>query len=230
MIHLYCGDGKGKTTAAMGLALRMAGRGKPVVIAQFLKGADSGERYALSLLPKVTLLPAPEQIKFSFQLTPEEWAAEQKRYLRLIAQARTAAAEIPDGLLVLDEVCAAVNTGLLPLEEVLSCLEAAACEVVLTGRDPAPELLARADYARGWSGSPSFWRMSVMQKKVTIFQNVRRNRIFFTRAGRKTVKNTQEVVAIFPSNRYNGECDIPAEQDRRTIGVGRGPLLPGCSK
>ena len=44
MIHLYCGDGKGKTTAAMGLALRMAGRGKPVVIAQFLKGADSGER------------------------------------------------------------------------------------------------------------------------------------------------------------------------------------------
>ena len=136
MIHLYCGDGKGKTTAAMGLALRMAGRGKPVVIAQFLKGADSGERYALSLLPKVTLLPS----------TPEERAAEQKRYLRLIAQARTAAREIPDGLLVLDEVCAAVNTCLLPLEEVLSCLEAAACEVVLTGRDPAPELLARADY------------------------------------------------------------------------------------
>ena len=69
--------------------------GKPVVIAQFLKGADSGERYALSLLPKVTLLPAPEQIKFSFQLTPEERAAEQKRYLRLIAQARTARAGDP---------------------------------------------------------------------------------------------------------------------------------------
>ena len=136
MIHLYCGDGKGKTTAAMGLALRMAGRGKPVVIAQFLKGADSGERYALSLLPKVTLLPAPEQIKFSFQLTPEERTAEQKRYLRLIAQARTAAREIPE----------AVNTGLLPLEEVLNCLEEAVCEVVLTGRDPAPELLDRADY------------------------------------------------------------------------------------
>ena len=47
---------------------------------------------------------------------------------------------------MLDEVCAAVNTGLLPLEEVLYCLEAAVCEVVLTGRDPAPELLDRADY------------------------------------------------------------------------------------
>ena len=85
MIHLYCGDGKGKTTAAMGLALRMAGRGKPVVIAQFLKGADSGERYALSLLPKVTLLPAPEQIKFSFQLTPEE-RAELVRLLKLVRE------------------------------------------------------------------------------------------------------------------------------------------------
>lgn len=146
MVHLYCGDGKGKTTAAMGLALRMAGRGKPVVIAQFLKGADSGERYALSQLPQVTLLPAPEKIKFSFQLSPEERAAERKRYLCLITQVRTAAGEIPDGLLVLDEVCAAVNTGLLPLEEVLSCLDEVDCEVVLTGRDPAPELLERADY------------------------------------------------------------------------------------
>ena len=48
MVHLYCGEGKGKTTAAMGLALRMAGRGRAVVIAQFLKGADSGERLALA--------------------------------------------------------------------------------------------------------------------------------------------------------------------------------------
>ena len=51
MIHLYCGDGKGKTTAAMGLALRTAGRDGTVVIAQFLKGGDSGERYALARVP-----------------------------------------------------------------------------------------------------------------------------------------------------------------------------------
>ena len=146
MVHLYCGEGKGKTTAAMGLALRMAGRGKRVVVAQFLKGADSGERYALAMLPQVTLLPLPERVKFSFQLTPEEREAEQARYLALAEQARTLGAQPDCGLLVLDEVCAVVNTGLLPLEEVLSCLEAAACEVILTGRDPAPELLARADY------------------------------------------------------------------------------------
>lgn len=95
MVHLYCGEGKGKTTAAMGLALRMAGRGKRVVVAQFLKGADSGERYALAMLPQVTLLPLPERVKFSFQLTPEEREAEQVRYLALAEQARTLGAQ-PD--------------------------------------------------------------------------------------------------------------------------------------
>ena len=146
MIHLYCGDGKGKTTAAMGLALRMAGRGKGVVIAQFLKGNDTGERRILEQLPHVKLLPVPEQIKFSFQLTPEEREQEKRRYLALIRQAQAAARDPECGLLVLDEVCAAVNTGLLPLEEVLRCLDGAECEVVLTGRDPVPELRARADY------------------------------------------------------------------------------------
>lgn len=143
MIHLYCGPGKGKTTAAMGLALRMAGRGKRVVIAQFLKGADSGERYALAALPQVRLLPVPERIKFSFQLTQAEREQEQRRYLAMLDGV---AAEAPFDLLILDEACAAVNTGLLPLERVLSLLDSLECEVVITGRDPAPELGARAGY------------------------------------------------------------------------------------
>ena len=146
MVHLYCGEGKGKTTAAMGLALRMAGRGREVVVAQFLKGSDSGERLALARVPGVRLLEVPERVKFSFRLTPEEREAEQVRYLALAEQARTLGAQPDCGLLVLDEVCAAVNTGLLPLEEVISCLDRAAGEVVLTGRDPDPALRARADY------------------------------------------------------------------------------------
>ena len=144
MVHLYCGEGKGKTTAAMGLALRMAGRGRAVVIAQFLKGADSGERLALA--PGAggaaaggagagqVLLPAHSGGR----------EAERTRNTRLLALARKAAPSCD--LLVLDEVCAAVNTGLLPLEDVLDCLDSLSCEVVLTGRDPAPELRDRADY------------------------------------------------------------------------------------
>ena len=144
MLHLYCGNGKGKTTAAMGLALRAAGRGKRVVIAQFLKGADSGERFALAQLPQVTLLPVPNTVKFSFHMTKEERRAEAQRYQDLLEQIQRAAQDC--FLLVLDEACAAVNTGLLPLEDLLSCLVSLECEVVLTGRDPAPQLVERADY------------------------------------------------------------------------------------
>lgn len=144
MLHLYCGNGKGKTTAAMGLALRAAGRGKRVVIAQFLKGSDSGERLAFSHLPQVTLLPVPDTVKFSFRMTDEERQAEAQRYQQLLRLVRQEAHNC--FLLVLDEACAAVNTGLLPLDDLLSCLDSLNCEVVLTGRDPAQELVDRADY------------------------------------------------------------------------------------
>ena len=56
MIHLYCGDGKGKTTAAMGLALRMAGAGKQVLVGQFFKNGSSSEIKALSAVPGVETL------------------------------------------------------------------------------------------------------------------------------------------------------------------------------
>ena len=72
MTHLYYGDGKGKTTAAMGLVLRWVGRGGRAVVAQFLKGADSGERVALEAFPNVTLLPVPETMPFLWNMTPEE--------------------------------------------------------------------------------------------------------------------------------------------------------------
>jgi len=104
MIHLYCGDGKGKTTAAMGLALRMAGREQAVVVAQFLKGGESGERKALALLPGVTLLPVPEQVPFTVQMTREERREECRRCHAMLkaAQERVEAGGL--GLLVLDEV------------------------------------------------------------------------------------------------------------------------------
>lgn len=163
MLHIYCGDGKGKTTAAMGLALRAAGRGKRVVIAQFLKGADSGERYALAHVPGVELLPVPERVTFSFRMNEAERREAAQRFLDLCAQCRERVRSGAAELLVLDEVCAAVNTKLLPLSALLALLDEVPegcepcegtegcepcepCEVVLTGRDPAPELRERADY------------------------------------------------------------------------------------
>ena len=82
MIQIYCGDGKGKTTAAMGLAVRAAGRGNPVVIAQFLKSADSGERLILGKLSGVTLLEIPDEMKFVFAMNEEEKRAEREYAVR----------------------------------------------------------------------------------------------------------------------------------------------------
>ncbi len=149
MVHIYCGEGKGKTTAAVGLAVRAAGRGMSVVIAQFLKGADSGERIALESMEGITLLPVPEKVKFSFRMNEEERREASQRFEGLCAaceeRIRTGQAQ----LVVLDEACAAVSTGLLKEERLLSVLDAVReteTEVVVTGRDPFPALLERGDY------------------------------------------------------------------------------------
>lgn len=144
MLHIYHGDGKGKTTAAMGLALRMAGRGKRVVIAQFLKSEDSGERFALACLDGVELLSLPDSLPFTFAMTQEQLEQERVRYVQLLGQLeeRSACAD----LLVLDEVCDAVDLGLVELDAVLSLLDGYKGEAVFTGRQGQPELLERADY------------------------------------------------------------------------------------
>ena len=79
-------------------------------------------------------------------MNDEEKAVVAENCRTLLRQAAELARAEEARLLVLDEVCAAVNTGLLPLEDVLDCLDSLSCEVVLTGRDPAPELRDRADY------------------------------------------------------------------------------------
>ena len=77
LLHLYWGDGKGKTTAAMGLALRALGSGKRVVIVQFLKGGNSGEIPLLAQLGAEIYRGKAGQ-KFVFQMTPEEKAATRE--------------------------------------------------------------------------------------------------------------------------------------------------------
>lgn len=146
MLHIYCGDGKGKTTCAMGLAVRAAGHGRKVVVAQFLKGNNSGERAVLESLPTVNCLPVPETIKFIFAMDEQEKAQARAQMTAAFAQAVEAARD--SGLLVLDELCGAITTGMVPLEDVLAFLDSCPeqLEVVITGRDPAPELQERADY------------------------------------------------------------------------------------
>ena len=143
LVHLYCGDGKGKTTAAMGLALRALGQGMQVVVVQFLKNGTSGE---LEPLKKIgaTVFSGKPGAKFTFQMNAEEKAQATKENNARLAEAL----QQPCDLLILDEICAARNSGML--DEALAkqaVLERPQHrEVVLTGRNPEAWMVEAADY------------------------------------------------------------------------------------
>jgi len=143
MIHLYYGDGKGKTTAAMGLALRALGHGKSVRVVQFLKDGSSGEITALRALGAAVYTDSPGT-KFSWLMTEEERQAARRTYEENLYTAL----QIPCDLLVLDEVCDALEAGLLGKDKLLSALQKTptAPEIVLTGHTPPDWLLDMADY------------------------------------------------------------------------------------
>ena len=145
LIHLYTGGGKGKTTAAVGLAVRFAGAGGPVVFAQFLKGRPSAEVEPLRRLG-VAVLRDESSTRFVFEISEAEKVAYRKSQSALLAAACAAAQ--PGGLLVLDEICAAVSTGMVDEAAVLACIAArpARCELALTGRDAPASFWDAADY------------------------------------------------------------------------------------
>ena len=147
LIHLYCGDGKGKTTAAVGLAVRHAGAGGKVVLAPFLKDGTSGECRALAGLKNVTMLAANPCGKFSFQMSGEEKQECRAAVGRTFAAATGFAVREGATLLVLDEVCAAVNRGFLDEDALLAFLDGRpeGLEVVLTGRGREEGRPARAE-------------------------------------------------------------------------------------
>ena len=147
-IHIYCGDGKGKTTAAMGLVLRAAGSGKKVLVTQFLKDGSSSELKILRELPDTRVLTCPRQFGFFWNMTEEQKAEAKCAYEELFEEAVQTASRQDIFLLVMDELIAAYNHNLLDREKVLTFLREKPehLEVVLTGRDPAPELVELADY------------------------------------------------------------------------------------
>ena len=148
LIHIYCGDGKGKTTAAVGLAVRCAGRGNKVLLAQFLKSRDSGELYSLAKLPDIEVMRGKESKKFTFQMNEEEKHALLIEHNKMFEQVL---AKIKNGgysLLILDEVIGALNARVFEMPKLIEFLrhKPENLEVVLTGRNPAPELVEIADY------------------------------------------------------------------------------------
>lgn len=148
MIHIYCGDGKGKTTAATGLAVRAAGSGMKVLFARFLKNENSAELCVLDQIPGIEVIHLPKSYGFYNTQSEEEKAETKQMYEELWKYALDRAKNGACDMLVMDEFMAADRYGLIPHEEAIQFLKEKpeGLEVVLTGRDPSDELLELADY------------------------------------------------------------------------------------
>ena len=149
LIHIYCGDGKGKTTAALGLALRSAGRGFRVLLIQFLKTQETGELYSLEKIPEITVLRGKEnRTVFSYQMTDEEKAQCRMVHDENLRRGITMGESGKVDLLILDEIIPAYNLNLVDRAVLLDFLRTkpGELEIVLTGSDPALELIDLAAY------------------------------------------------------------------------------------
>lgn len=144
LVHLYWGEGKGKTTAAMGLALRSLGAGRKVVIVQFLKGRQTGEVPLLEQLGAEVFRGKAGQ-RFSFQMDEEERAETRALQTENLGRALALDAD----LLVLDEACAAWQKDLVDRELLQRAVldRPQGREVVLTGRNPPDWMREAADYS-----------------------------------------------------------------------------------
>ena len=146
-IHIYFGDGKGKTTAAVFQAVRAAGHGFRVLFFQFLKDNSSNERKILEQISNITCLPGREQVKFVSRMNGDEKA-------ELLHYNNKALDEIvkfcsPFDLLVMDEALCAVGLKVLSEEKLISFLQhkPRGLEIVLTGHQVSDRMKEIADYA-----------------------------------------------------------------------------------
>lgn len=142
-VQVYTGDGKGKTTAAMGLAMRSAGQGLCVKVVQFMKGRDTGELKSLQKLG-VECVRASQSTKFFHMMSDGEKAALRDGALAVLRRIEGWLGSAD--LLILDEALGALSCGVLHLDELLGIMERrGGTEVVLTGRGAPDEIVSRAD-------------------------------------------------------------------------------------
>ena len=148
MIHVYYGDGKGKTTAAVGLAARAAGSHMKVLFVQFLKTEFSGERHTLSHTENVTLTFCPLELKFTFEMDEKEKAQAAKVFKGIFDSSVTTALTERYIMGDLDEIFDVINNDMISEAEVFEFAANApsSMEIVMTGHNPPERGIEIADY------------------------------------------------------------------------------------
>jgi cob(I)alamin adenosyltransferase len=150
LVQIYTGDGKGKTTAAFGLALRAAGQGNKVLIYQFLKPAslDIGERKALESFKSIKL----ETLDIQWDMAqspknPKDIKTAQIAIHKSLEKIVQFASKHKFDIIVLDEIVYCLSQNLAKLEDIKNIIESkdSHVEVIMTGRGATPELIEMAD-------------------------------------------------------------------------------------
>jgi len=144
-VQVYTGDGKGKTTAALGLALRAVGHGLTVYMIQFMKGSPNyGELSSASTIPGLTIEQSGRD-EFVDRENPAQIDIDLAK--AALSKARDAVAGAEYDFVILDEINVALDFGLVDLADVKELIEARPphVELVLTGRSAHPEIVKMAD-------------------------------------------------------------------------------------
>jgi cob(I)alamin adenosyltransferase len=164
MIHLYTGDGKGKTTAALGLALRAAGAGWRVFIGQFVKGMPYSEIELIrQRIPEISIQQYGRGCFIYDHPTAEDMEAARAGLSDIGAKIAGGAYQ----LVVLDEVCIALHYSLFRLDELVKVLNGRPpeVEIVLTGRKAPPELVNIADLVTDMREIKHYYARGVKARK-----------------------------------------------------------------
>ena len=162
-IQIYTGNGKGKTTAALGLALRAAGHGMRTYIAQFMKGQSYGELKSIQLIPEIKI----EQFgRDSFVHVEKETAEDIQLARQGLEKVKQAMKSGTYQVIILDEVNVAIHFKLLSVSEVLECISAKPpeTELILTGRRAPVELIGIADLVTEMREIKHYYQQGVMAR------------------------------------------------------------------
>ncbi len=152
MIHLYTGNGKGKTTAAIGLGIRAAGWSLQVCFAQFMKGNDTGELHVLNNLPGITILRSEKDFGFYSSMSESDKEELTEIHNRILDRILESVESGSCHMVILDEITYPVHWGLLDMEKLRRLLAFGKqgadqeIELVLTGRNAEDFLSNMADY------------------------------------------------------------------------------------
>ncbi len=149
LVHIYTGDGKGKTTAAIGLGVRACGDTMKVLMVQFLKSRDTCELHSLKKLePEFTVIRGFSCNKFVRNMTEEEKEAARKEADEIFQNVKNLILQNNYDLVIMDEIIGVLNNGFISEDDIIAMIndKPQETELVLTGRNAGKRLIEAADY------------------------------------------------------------------------------------